>query len=175
MDTTAFAQLQRDVPHLKDRQEIQVCVHRHARGHDRFDVDLLGSAYNVDEIDEHDAAINTGPDHNAVHTGGSQLCLRNITTPTCEIYGDIAHAESYVLVGLLNPDGASVPLIIGRHVDRLETRVGVWRIALRRCTVDLLLSGDASILTKAQFRAGGYIRGTRDKSDVSYQRPLDLG
>ena len=42
MDTTAFEQLQRHVQHLKDRQEIQDCVHRHARGHDRFDVDLLG-------------------------------------------------------------------------------------------------------------------------------------
>jgi len=110
-----------------------------------------------------------------VHAGGSQLCLHNITTHTCEIDGDVAHAESYVLFGLLNPDGASVRLINGRYVDRLEKRVGGWRIALRRCTVDLLLSGDASILTKPQSRAGGYIRGTRDKSDVSYQRPLDLG
>jgi hypothetical protein len=50
----------------------------------------------------------------------------------------------------------------------------VWRIALRRCTVDLLLSGDGSILTKPQFKAGGGIKGTRDRSDVSYQRPLDL-
>ena len=179
MNTTAFEQLQRDVQYLKDRQEIQDCIHRHARGHDRFDVDLLTAAYHADGIDEHGASVNAGPVYadwaNAVHAGGSQLCLHNITTQTCDIDGDVAHAESYVLVGLLNPDGASVRFINGRYVDRLEKRDDVWRIALRRCTVDLLLSGDASILTKPQFRAGGYIKGTRDKSDVSYQRPLDLG
>jgi hypothetical protein len=102
------------------------------------------------------------------------LCLHNITTHNCEIEGDVAHAESYVLVGLLNPDGRSVRLINGRYVDRLEKRAGLWKIALRRCTVDLLLAGDASILEMPQFKAGGFIRGARDATDVSYQRPLSL-
>lgn len=174
-----LAQLARDVQLLKDRQAILDCVNSHARGHDRFDVDLLTAAYHPDGVDEHGAgAINPGPDYaewaNAIHAGGCQLCLHNITTHNCTIEGDVAHAESYVLVGLLNPDGKSVRFINGRYVDRLEKRDGAWKIALRRCTVDLLIAGDASILEMPQFKAGGYIKGQRDTGDVSYQRPLSL-
>ena len=173
-----LGQLQRDVVYLLDRREIEDCVHRHARGHDRFDVALLTEAYHPDGVDEHGAAVNPASKYaewaNAVHAGGSDLCLHNITTHTCEIDGHVAHAESYVMVGLLNPGGKSARLINGRYVDRLEKRDGAWRITLRRCTVDLLLAGDASILQLPQFRDGAFIKGQRDKTDVSYQRPLSL-
>src|SRR5215210_4547789 len=111
-----LARLCRDVQYLLDRRAIEDVVHRHARGHDRFDVDLLTAAYHPDGIDEHGAsAVNRGPEYaewaNAVHAGGSQLHLHNITTHTCDIDGDVAHAESYVLVGLLNPDGRSARFI----------------------------------------------------------------
>ena len=176
---TDLNQLAKDVQYLMDRQAIEDVIHTHARGHDRFDVDLLTDAYHPDGIDEHGAAsINKGPEYaewaNAIHAGGSQLHLHNITTHTCQIEGDTAHSESYVLVGLLNPDGKTVRFINGRYVDRLEKRDGQWKIALRRCTVDLLIAGDASILEMPQFKAGGYIKGERGKSDVSYQRPLSL-
>ena len=179
MDQTDLARLRRDVDVLLDRRAIEDVVHAHARGHDRFDVALLRAAYHPDGVDEHGAAaINPGPDYadwaNAIHAGGSQLCLHNITTHNCEITGDVAHVESYVLVGLLNLDGKTARFINGRYVDRMEKRDGAWRIALRRCTVDLLISGDASILTLPQFQQGGFIKGARDDSDVSYQRPLEL-
>lgn len=173
-----FEKLRNDVQYLLDRKAIEDLIHSHARGHDRFDVELLNAAYHRDGVDEHGVAVNAGPDYgawaNAIHAAGSQLCLHNITTHNCEIDGDTAHAESYVLVGLLNPDGKAARLINGRYVDRLEKRDGQWKIVLRRCTVDLLIAADASILTLPQFKAGGYIRGQRDKSDVSYQRPLAL-
>ncbi|MEO7385215.1 MAG: nuclear transport factor 2 family protein [Novosphingobium sp.] len=177
--TVDLQQLAGDVAWLKNRREIEDVIHSHARGHDRFDVDLLTAAYHPDGVDEHGAgAINKGPDYavwaNAIHAAGSQLHLHNITTHTCEIDGETAHAESYVIVGLLNPDGKSVRLINGRYVDRLEKRDGTWKIALRRCTVDLLIAGDASILEMPQFKTAGYIKGQRDTSDVSYQRPLSL-
>ena len=170
---------ERQLQYLTDRRAIEDLVHAHARGHDRFDVALLRAAYHPDGVDEHgSAAINAGPDYaewaNAIHAGGSQLCLHNITTHNCEIDGDVAHVESYVLVGLLNLDGKTARFINGRYVDRMEKRAGVWRIALRRCTVDLLIAGDASILTLPQFKQGGFIKGARDDSDVSYQRPLEL-
>ena len=179
-DTEArLATVETQLRYLSDRRAIEDVVHAHARGHDRFDVGLLQAAYHPDGLDEHgSAAINAGPDYadwaNDIHAGGSQLCLHNITTHNCEIEGDVAHVESYVLVGLLNPDGKTVRLINGRYVDRMEKRDGAWKIALRRCTVDLLIAGDASILTAPQFKQGGFIKGVRDGSDVSYQRPLDL-
>jgi SnoaL-like protein len=174
----SLEQLRRDVRYLKDRQEILDCIARHARGHDRHDVELLTSAYHEDGIDEHGHAINPGPKYalwaNAIHAAGSKLHTHNITTHLCEIEGDTAHCETYVLVGLLNNDEKSARLISGRYIDRLERRNGAWKIALRRSTVDLLLSGDASILKAPLFIEQGYAKGTRDKRDVSYQRPLDL-
>lgn len=172
-------QLAADVRYLKDRLAIEDCVHRHARGHDRFDVEIMTDCYHPDGMDEHGAAaINQGPEYaewaNRIHAQGALLNLHNITTHTCEIDGDTAHAESYVLVGLLNPDGVSVRFINGRYVDRLEKRDGEWRIALRRCTLDFMLQGDASLLKSPYISAAGYIRGTRDKGDVSYMRPLTL-
>ena len=98
-DAIDLAQLARDVQYLKDRREIEDVVHLHARGHDRFDVDLLTAAYHEDGIDEHGAAaVNRGPEYaawaNAIHAGGSQMNLHNITTHTCEIDGAVAHTES---------------------------------------------------------------------------------
>jgi hypothetical protein len=178
-ETSQLTRIEAQLSYLLDRRAIEDLVHAHARGHDRFDVDLLTAAYHPDGVDEHGAAsIHKGPDYaewaNSIHAAGSSLCLHNITTHNCEIDGDTAHCESYVLVGLLNPDGKSVRFINGRYVDRLEKREGAWRISLRRCTVDLLIAGDASILEMPQFKAGGYIKGARDESDVSYQRPLSL-
>ena len=71
-------------------------------------------------------------------------------------------------------DGKTGRLISGRYVDRLERRDGEWRIALRRSTVDVMLTGDASMLSAQVFKEMGYLKGMRDKRDVSYQRPLTL-
>ncbi len=178
MNETELEQLRRDVQYLKDRQAIYDCIARHARGHDRHDVDLLTSAYHHDGIDEHGYAINPGPGYaewsNAVHAAGSTLHTHNITTHLCEIDGDVAHCESYVIVALLDNGETTARLISGRYIDRLERRDGKWKIALRRSTVDVLIAGDASILTAPAFRDQGYIKGMRDKRDLAYQRPLTL-
>jgi hypothetical protein len=174
----AIERLQRDVQYLKDRLEIADCIARHAHGHDRLDAEIITGTYHEDGVDEHGHAINVGAAYaqwaNAVHAAGSLLHLHNITTHRCEIDGDTAHCESYVMVALLNNDGITARLINGRYVDRMERRDGAWKIALRRSTVDWLLMGDASILQAPLFKDQGYTRGTRDRSDVSYQRPLDL-
>jgi len=168
----------RELQYLKDRLAIQDVVARHARGHDRHDVELLTDAYHPDGVDEHGFAINVGSKYaewaNTIHSAGSCLHTHNITTQICEIEGDVAYCESYVMVGLLNPDGKSSRIISGRYIDRLERRAGTWKIALRRSTVDLLISGDASILKAPMFVQQGYGKGTWDKTDISYQRPLDL-
>lgn len=171
-------QLRRDVQYLKDRQAILDCIAWHARGHDRHDVELLTDAYHHDGVDEHGFAINPGPKYadwaNAIHAAGSSLHTHNLTTHLCEIDGDVAHAETYVMVALLNNDEKGARVISGRYIDRLERRGGTWKIALRRSTVDVLISGDASILKAPIFSQQGYTKGLRDKRDVSYQRPLNL-
>jgi hypothetical protein len=178
MDATEFEQLRKDVAYLKDRLAIVDLIARHARGHDRHDVDLLTSAYHEDGVDEHGHAINPGPGYaawsNAVHAAGSDQHLHNITTHLCEIDGDVAHCESYVMVSLLDRGGKTARIINGRYIDRVERRDGAWKIALRRSTVDTLITGDASILQHPRFVEQGYTKGMRDGSDVSYQRPLSL-
>jgi hypothetical protein len=179
MDTEQrLAQLERQLQYLTDRTAILDCIARNARGCDRHDSALLASSYHDDGTDEHGYAVNPGrryPEYaNQAHTAGSLHNMHNITTHTCEIDGDVAHCESYVIGLFLNTDGKTGRLIAGRYVDRLERREGQWKIALRRSTVEVLMTGDASILNSPLFTKMGYVRGTRDRADVSYQRPLTL-
>ena len=170
--------LRNDVQFLMDRTAIRDCIAAHSRGHDRHDAELLTAAYHADGVDEHGGTINTGPEYaawiNAVHAAGSQVHTHNLTTHVCEIDGTTAHCESYVLVCLLNHDGVTARVISGRYLDRLEKRDGTWRIAVRRSTVELMFTADASMLQSDGFRSMGYPRGTRDRRDLSYQRPLTL-
>ncbi|HEX9177353.1 MAG TPA: nuclear transport factor 2 family protein [Mycobacterium sp.] len=170
--------LQRNVRYLLDRTAILDCIVRHARGCDRHDVDLICAAYHEDGVDEHGKAINPGPEYgnwaNATHAATSQVHTHNITTHTCEVDGDTAHAESYVIVVLLGRDGRSAQFISGRYLDRLERRNGEWRIAVRRSTVEVMFLADASVLQSSFFKDTGYLVGTRDRHDLSYERPLSI-
>lgn len=171
-----IAELRSELRYIKDRMEILDCINRHARGHDRHDDDLIASAYFPDGVDEHGPVINTGESYaawaNAAHESLTSLHTHNITTHSCQIDGDIAHAESYVIVCLLAPDMKTATFASGRYVDRLERRDGEWRIALRRTITDVVISGDASWLLSDGMK--GYPKGVWDKSDASYHRPLLL-
>ena len=171
-------QLRRDVRYLMDRNAILDCISEQSRGHDRHDAGLLTKAYHPDGVDEHGNAVNSGPTYaawiNPVHAAGSRVHTHNITTHVCEIDGDTAHCESYVLVCLLNHDGVTARVISGRYIDRLQRRDGIWKIAVRRSTVELMFTADASLLQSELFKDQGYPRGTRDRRDLSYLRPLTL-
>ena len=171
-----FDDLRRQVQYLTDRTAILDCIARHSRGCDRHDVDLIQSAYHPDAVDEHGFATNSGTDYgdwaNTAHATTSLSHTHNITTHSCDIQGDTAHAESYVLVVLLGLDGKTAQFISGRYLDRLERRNGEWRIAIRRSTVEAMFIADASVLRAPVFTRQGYPRGTRDRDDLSYARPL---
>jgi hypothetical protein len=176
---TEIEQLQRDVQHLLDRAAILDCIASHARGSDRHDAELLSSTYLDEGVDVHGATVNAGAEYaawaNQVHAATAQNHLHNITTHTCEIDGDEAHTESYVMVTLLAPDATTATVMCGRYVDRLERRDGRWRIAVRRATVELAYTADARLLQSKYFVAQGYEHGTRDGGDLSYERPLSTG
>ena len=170
--------MQRDLRYLLDRTAILDCIARHARGCDRHDVDLISAAYHADGVDEHGFAVNAGPDYgnwaNETHAKTSLVHTHNITTHSCDIEGDTAHAESYVIVVLIGPDGTSAQFITGRYLDRLERRDGEWRIAVRRSTVEGMFLADARVLQSTFFKEKGYLVGTRDRRDLSYERPLSV-
>lgn len=172
-----LAQLERQLQQLTDRQAVLDCIARNARGCDRHDSDLLSSSYATKSLDDHGLAhMIPGKQYHAwaneVHKAGSIHNLHNITTHTCEIDGDTAHAESYVIGLFLSADGKTARLLSGRYVDKLVREDGEWRIALRRSTVEVGMTGDAAFLNTSYFREMGFLHGLRDSRDVSYQRPL---
>ena len=93
---------------MKDRQDILDCLTREARGRDRHDAELTASCYWEDGEDEHGLSITPGPHygekanagHRAVFSGNSH----NLTNHTCQIDGDVAYCETYVMGGLLSLD-----------------------------------------------------------------------
>ncbi|WP_436790870.1 nuclear transport factor 2 family protein [Yinghuangia sp. YIM S10712] len=169
-------ELRRELRYVADRMAILDCVMKQSRGHDRHDVELMASVYHDDGTDEHGPVVKPGPEYgeyaNQAHSSVFIDHLHNITTHTCEIDGDEAHCESYVIGAMRARDGKSVHLIGSRYLDRLERRNGTWKIVLRRCTLEWTLTGDTSLLTSGAF--AGFIKGTWDKKDPSYARPLGL-
>ena len=171
--------LRRDVQYLKDRSEILDCIARHARGCDRHDVELLTSTYHDDGVDEHGATLEPRP---RVRRAGRTRCMPRrprITCTTsrptrCEIDGDEAHAESYVLVTMLTPDRSTATLLSGRYLDRLERRDGAWRIAVRRSTVELCSPPTRRCCSPGTSRTRATSRATRERTDPSYACPLSV-
>jgi SnoaL-like protein len=175
-NTDELAELRARVQYLEDRTAVLDCVMNQARGHDRHDAELMASVYFEDGVDEHGPTVKHGPKYgdwaNEVHTAVFEDHLHNITTHTCQIDGDVAHAESYVMGAMRAKGGKIVSLMGGRYLDRLERRDGVWKIALRRCTIEWMMHGDSSILGKGAV--AGFIKGKWDRTDPSYTRPLLL-
>lgn len=177
-DTDRLEKLEKNVQFLMDRQAILDCCARNARGCDRYDEELLASAYHSDGVDEHGNAINAGPDYpawaNAQHAQGSIQHLHHITHQNCEIDGDTAHCETYVIGLFLQKGGKNAHILSGRYIDRLEKRDGEWKIALRRSTAEVFMQADAAMITSPQFAKFGFLKGLQDKTDLSYSRPLTL-
>jgi ketosteroid isomerase-like protein len=164
---------------LLDRQDISDCLHRYARGMDRFDKALLLSAYHSDAVDDHGSFVGSPAefwDHfharHSKHNRGHHHSLSNITV---ELSGDCAHSETYYLFESINADG-SVTLHGGRYLDRFEKRGGDWKIAARACIVEWhgkLNEVHYQPAFVEAMAASGVTK--RDQSDRSYERPLTVG
>lgn len=174
--TTELAQLLREVRLLRDRQEILDCLTREARGRDRHDVELTRGAYWDDAFDEHGPSITAAPDYptraNTGHAAFFAATQHNLANHSCELDGDVAHCETYVVGTLLTKDGQTCIIAPGRYLDRMERRGGEWRIALRRCTVEMSAQGGTQFARSRAVR--GFLKGAWSEEDPSYQRPLRL-
>jgi SnoaL-like domain len=162
--------------YMLDRLEIQDVIHRYARGLDRHDDDLLRSVFHDDAMDNHGPWVGpreafvawaNGPCHQHTNAHSHQ-----ITTHTCEIDGDVAHTESYVQWVHRLTDEETVTVGGGRYIDRLERRDGEWRIVVRRVVLDYAFAAQGTVNGSDQQRA--YPKGTWDRTDMSYERPLEL-
>ena len=173
LDPRRLARLER----MLDRQDILDCITRISRAIDRFDRELFLSGYHADAvIDAGEFVGDPGKVYDggaALHEQGQSTTLHNLTNHSCEIDGDVAHAETYWLYNGLNRDGSNW-VAGGRYVDRLERRAGEWKIAFR-CTL-LEWSGTIPRANVPLFEnaADVYLNGVsaRSKADPSYRRPL---
>jgi hypothetical protein len=170
----AIEQIRSTLQHLKDRQDILDCLTREARGRDRHDAEMTSSCYWEDGADEHGPVVTPGPKYgekaNAGHRGAFSGNSHNLTNHTCEIEGDVAYCETYVMGGLLSLDQKTCKIALGRYADQLERRNGEWKIKLRRSVIDMVAEGDASWLRSPAIT--GFPKGLRSKNDPSYARPI---
>jgi SnoaL-like domain len=162
--------------HLLDRQDILDCLIRFCRGMDRFDRELFLSAFHSGAII--DAGEFVGPPGelydwaSELHEKGQSSTLHNLLNHSCEIDGDLAHAETYYLFTARNRDGTNW-IAGGRYIDRLERRDGRWKIALRCNAVEW--SGlIPAMAIPFENVPDVHLNGTpsRSKEDPSYRRPL---
>lgn len=178
------------ITELWDREQIRQCLHRYARGVDRFDRDLILSAFHSDCIDEHGKFVGTAEEfvewalnmHEKAQLS-HQHCLLN---HSCELNGDTAHAETYFMFTAMNRKGKPLTIGGGRYIDRLEKRDGEWRIAARVTLRDWsnldqipniedlsTMTSTAHLLSNVERAFMNEGRGpARDRSDPSYDRPL---
>jgi hypothetical protein len=166
-------ELAASVRKLQDRQEILDRITAYCRGVDRMDRELILSAYHPDAVDDHGVFVGS-PQGFAdwvieVCRTRLQSSSHMIMNHTCEIDGDTAHAETYVLT-------ATMPLKVngGRYIDRLERRDGRWGIVARKLVLDWWFPNEAagSGIMPEQINAAG--PPARDASDPSYERPLTI-
>jgi hypothetical protein len=170
--------LRDEVTYLRDRQAILDVISRQSRGHDRHDAPLQNSCFWEDGFDEHGPWVTPGSRYgewaNETHANSYSAHMHNLTTHTCEIDGDSAHAESYV-VGLFQPrrKPGRAQFMTARYIDRLEKRNGEWRISARRSVIEICLEGDSEWLESSPY-SKDFPRGTWDESDLSYTRPMNV-
>lgn len=173
-----LAEIERKLQRLTDIQEIREVIARHARGCDRHDAACNASAFHEGGVHELGNKVFDGAVYGEHSNAGLAMMFEaTVHTPvlqSCEIEGDIAHAESYVIGIMLHKGGKTSQVVAGRYIDRLERRDGRWGIMVRRVTVEIVVEGTAAIMETEPFKAQHYLKGNRDKGDLSYLRPLNL-
>ena len=172
------SELERKLCELIDRQEIWSVLLRYARGLDRMDRDLIRSCYWDDATDDHHSFVGT-PDAfiDWAFAGNltSTMQHHGLGNHYCELDGDDAHAETHYTYFGANIELPHL-LSIGRYIDHFQRREGVWKMANRVTVIeknfaletyphdDWILAGDTT--------HGPMPPATRDRTDVSYQRPV---
>lgn len=164
---------------LLDKQSIYECLMDYSRGVDRMDRALLLSVYHPDAIDDHSSVVGGREaiiDWIFQFHGRNQTSTQHmIVNHRCELEGSVAHCESYFFYAGMNSAGPELSIRGGRYLDRFEKREGKWAIAVRKVVTDWHGAPGEMLLSEAHratFNAAG--RPARDRSDPSYQRPLEI-
>lgn len=163
---------------LLDKQDIWEVIVRYGRGLDRMDRELLRSCYWDDAIDDHHAYIG-GPDFfidtTFAGTAPDRIEHHGLSNHICEIDGDNAHCEThYTFIGTY-PEEPDL-LSIGRYIDHLQKRGGVWKYANRVTVIEKNFALTAfphdEQIRNADYGLGPLLPAARDRTDLSYMRPI---
>jgi hypothetical protein len=175
-DTEMTPDLIAFVKEQKDRHDIWQALLRYTRGIDRGDKALMASAYHPDAVDEHGVAEDD-PDQFTDwaigwHAENQFQHQHIVVNHSVELDGNTAHGETYYIFWGENRD-APPTLSFGRYVDRYEKRAGIWAIAHRVCVNQLTGSFNPVDIPEeylTMMRSTG--PNTRDRNDISFDRPL---
>lgn len=162
------------IAEVADRMAIADVLNMHSRGVDRADEATLKSAYWPD------AQVAYGGFNGAAHEFCSMLprvirrfahTQHRIANVTIDLRGDDARVESYVTAYhyLEAADGTDTEMTyLGRYLDRMAKRDGVWKIIHRR----VLMDWNQNVPATAVFEGApfdGLVRGTRYPDDPVYE------
>jgi len=168
---------------LLDRQDVHDCIARLARGMDRHDAELMATAYHPDAYEDHgsfrgsatdfithvNGVDNVGGSHADRFTVHQHLLLNHLV----DLDGDDAHAETYFLFVAEPRETTVVKFTGGRYLDHLVRRDDRWAILARRVVMEWATEVEATGTTRASLMHR-FTAGTWDRSDASYQRPLEV-
>jgi predicted NAD-dependent protein-ADP-ribosyltransferase YbiA (DUF1768 family) len=169
--------LEKKLRELIDRQEIWQVLQRYGRGLDRIDSELTRSCYFDDVIEDHGFFVGKVDEFiDWANQTSRQFTVHHhsLMNHVCDLQGDDAHCETYFLfIG-----AAEKPphlMSMGRYVDHFQRRDGEWRIANRVTVIERNFSLFDSHLdpsVDSPYSDEAARLASRDRNDVSYQRPL---
>ena len=163
-----------DAAEVADRLAITDVLTKHSRGVDRADGDLLKTAYWPD------AEVAYGRFNGAAHEFCENLpssikryaaTQHRVTNISVDFNGDDAVVESYVTAyHYFAADDAphTEMTYLGRYVDHMQRRGGVWKIKFRRVVMDWNQNQQATAILEGPPFAD-LARGARTPDDPLYE------
>lgn len=155
-----------------DREAIRDCLYRYCRGIDRFDGELIRSAYWPGARDHHtgfDGTVEEFVDWALPRLAGMEQNVHLIGNVLIRIDGQRAAVESYFWsVSVLPGDAPCQIQLCGRYLDAFEKRGDEWRIGERTVVHDWF--NDAPAIHDwniGPFGMSGLLRGIKAPDDPS--------
>ena len=157
---------------MLDHFEIREVIEAYVHACDRSDLEGVKDTYWEDSFDHHGPLSGPGFEFatNCLDSLNRywKSCTHMLGQSRIRVDGDRAGAETYYFASLTrDQDGtAMLDLQVGRYIDVMERRDGVWRVKDRRCTQEW----STSIPEGEGYMADpSFLKGSRSTDDLSYK------
>ncbi len=156
---------------MLDHFEIRELIEGYVHACDRGDLAGVKDCYWEDSYDHHGPLAGPGWQFATDCVQSLSEYWRNCThllgQSRIRVEGDGAGVETFYFASLSrDQDGeAMLDLTVGRYIDRMERRDGIWRIKDRRCTQEWAISvpqGEAFIDRES------FLTGAKGESDLAF-------